>query len=254
MGRAVLLAAGFGLIVLAGCAKAPSPNTDPGPGDAVYLRGVETEYSVPIASLGDLDLLGPESVMRQALVAGDRDVLVAATTFAVDGVLTLDVIVLNRSDTGIDLARSDLHLVDAQGRWLTPRPDFDGGAGHGLRGRGARAAASPSSPVPGLFDTTRGIEPDGLAHREHPPLVASKRERRTPEDARRDRDDPERYATVDPGATVEDSAVMPSPTRVRVRPDDGKAFWGYFEPGDAQFPLTALVLIDGEQHLFRFER
>ena len=47
---------------------------------------------------------------------------------------------------------------------------------------------------------------------------------------------------------------MPSPTRVRVRPDDGKAFWAYFELADAPFPLTALVLIDGEQHLFRFER
>jgi hypothetical protein len=47
---------------------------------------------------------------------------------------------------------------------------------------------------------------------------------------------------------------MPSPTRVRVRPDDGKAFWTYFEPAGARFPLTALVLIDGEQHLFRFER
>jgi len=254
MGRALLLTTGLGLILVAGCSNAPSPETDPGLGDADYLRGIETEYSVPIAELGDLDLLGPESVMRQALVAGDRDVLVAAATFEVDGVLALDVIVLNRSDTEIDLTRSDLHLVDAEGRWLTPKPDFEGGATYGLRGRGARASDGPGPQVHGLFDTTRGIDPDGLAYREYPLRSGSKLESRKASDTRRDREDLRRYATVEPGAATSRTEVMPSPTRVRVRPDDGKAFWTYFEPAGARFPLTALVLIDGEQHLFRFER
>ena len=256
MGRVFRLffALPFFLVVFAGCSTNSAPRTDPsatsGPD---YLTGIRSEYSVPIASLGDADLLGDESVMREALVAGDDALLVAATAFRSEGVLTLDVIVLNDSERTFELTRGDLHLFDADGRLLRQVGDVDAGAAWGLRGRGLRASetAGPGS----LFDVTWTMDAtrlSSLTPREPRLESDTKKTRADGRSARRDdADDVPRFDSSDAIAGG-DARLTGSPTRVRVRPDDGKAFWAYFEDTAPAQPITAMVLIDGEQYLFRF--
>lgn len=243
--------------VFAGCAKDPAVRSDPSAaGGPDYLVGIRSEYSVPLASLGDVELLGRESVMREALVAGGDDLVVAGTAFRADDVLTLDVIVLNRTPKSFEIARGDLHVFDADGRLLPRLDDVPEGVAWGLRGRGARAGESRAVTGESAFDATWAMDAARLASiSEATPRVEVDR-RKEPvvpkASARDDTDELPRFGTTDPIA-VDTPRLEGSPRRVRVRPDDGKAFWAYFEDAGAPRPLTAMVLIDGEQYLFRFD-
>lgn len=259
MGRTLRASGALVLLVLAACSGSPSVRVDPAGQDAFgqpqYFEGVETEYSVPLAKLGDVDLLGGESVMRNALVAGDEELLVAATAFTLDGVMTLDLVLLNKSDASFDLSRADLHVFDATGRLVRPIEDHDDGIAWGLRGRGHRAASDEGAfaATDEVFGPTWDIDARQLG------LVtpdAQPRTKRSVEDEAARREDANILRRVEDARPIptEEWRFETSPTSVRVRPDDGKVFWAYFDGEEPEFPLTAMVLIDQEQYLFRFER
>lgn len=251
MGRLRLLVAPL-LVTFLACSPAPAPPTTVAPAtSAEYLRGVETEWSVPIDRLGDLDLLGPDSVMREALVAGDRELLLAATVFRVDDVYTLDLVVLNKTGSGLRLERGDLHLVDAEGRWLSPLPDHAAGVDHGLRGRGRAGSTTSSAPLVlyDLFDPTRDARKTGPSARVQASLTKEVAPR---VDERDRREDPLRHGAVDV-ELKSDGVLRASPVAVQVHDEDGKVFWGYFRDEAPRLPLTAMVMVDGQQYLFRFD-
>jgi len=181
--------------------------------------------------------------------------LLAATAFCLDGVMTLDLVVLNRSDATFDLARGDLHVFDASGRLVPQVEEYDRGIEFGLRGRGARASDVDMATAAGeeVFGPVWGMDAYelGLATpREPSPSKQNPRHERTRRDDAKVLD------------RIEDARPIPteqwrfdsSPRSVRVRPDDGKVFWAYFEGEAPKFPLTAMVLIDEQQYLFRFDR
>lgn len=246
------------LLVLVGCAStAPAPTSSPTPevpaDGPVYLEGIRSEYSVPIASLGDVELLGRESVMRDALVAGDQELLVAATAFRVDDVLTLDLVVLNKSGETVDLARSDLHLFDAQGRLIPQMEDVDEGIAWGLRGRGQQASEGQLASNHDVFSPTWGLDAAQLGL-ETPRAQPTQTKRETAvETSRRNDDELRRVEEARPVTTTAPFQLTSSPRSVRVRPDDGKVFWAYFSGEEPEYPVTAMVLIDKEQYLFRFD-
>ena len=251
MGRLCLLVAPL-LIALLACSPAPAPPDTAAPGGAPeYLGGIETEWSVPIERLGDLDLLGPDSVMREALVAGDRDLLLAATVFRQDDVYTLDLVVLNKTGSSLRVERRDLHLLDAEGRWLSPLPDHPAGADHGLRGRGRAESTTAAAPLVlyDLFDPTRDERNAGPAARTHASISKDSAPRAGDRDRR---EDPLRHGAID--VELRSGGVLhTSPVAVQVHDGDGKVFWGYFRDEDPRLPLTAMVLVNGQQYLFRFD-
>ena len=217
-------------ILLGGCASAPPATTlsssDTRPD---YLRGVRSEYSVPIASLGDVDLLGGDSVMRDALVAGDADVVLAATAFEAEGVLTLDLVVLNRTERSLDLARSDLHLFDAEGRLIPQVDDVDAGMAWGLRGRGMEEADGRSVAPTEVFGP--GWDADAMALGAELPRaeVRTKYEPASQASRREENDALRRVEDAIPVHATDEWRPQVSPRSVRVRPDDGKVFWAYFD-------------------------
>ena len=242
------------LVVGAGCAPSPAKvdqgwEVEPVVG-ADYLRGVPTDWSARLADVGDVTLLGDDSTMREALVGGDREVVVAATLFEAEGTYSLDLIVLNRQGEPLQLTRADLQLVDADGRWFEPVVEWDEGERYGLRGR--RVETTESEVV---YEIDRDIEAEqAMLMQDLTALLGD-----DPEEAKRraERRRTRRRVTdedIHRGAKPELSTVNGSPSRVVVPPRDGRAFWGYFRADDPVFPLTAMVVVGDEQVLFRFDR
>jgi hypothetical protein len=260
-GRPLLLASGLAFALVSGaCSGAPAPSSDPDPVDrsnpihAHYLRPESTIWSRPIGTVGDVDLLGADSVMRESLVAGDESLVVVATVFRVDEIAALDLIVLNQAGEPVRLAREDLHLVDAGGVWLPSVEGWEEGRGFGLRARQGSAAAAldePETPMPSLLDDPS----TGMAFGDRVTAVPKKRDK---DSLSRPAAPVPRPRTVDsyqnaPSVTRE-RASSPDPAEILVPGEDGRPFWAYFEAAEAAYPLTAVVMIGDEQLLFRFDQ
>lgn len=236
----------LGLLLL-GCGPAATPETDPTT-DIDYLRGVDSAHSVRLTTLGDTKILGPDSAMQEALVAGDEELLVAATVFRHGADFTLDLIVINHSELPVSIDRASLHLVDAEGRWLTPIRDWDGAHRYGLRGN-----QNPDGPVMVYelpeqeleFDQSMALE----ASRSVPQARPTKSE--PPPDRRRRRNQADDYDDL---TTADLDAPLSTPRGVRVRPGASRAFWTYFEGQDIEYPITAVVMLEEHQLLFHYER
>lgn len=246
-----------GLALLAGCAWAPSAvRDDPSdprgeaPTEVRALRGIATPATPRLADLGDIGLLDSDSAMRDALVGGDAEVVVAATMCGSTDMFALDLVVLNRRDEVLELRRADLQVVDANGHWLEPVTAWAEGDRHGFSGRrGERARSVVTYEVDQDREANSARLMQNLETDWGSTSSAAKRPVSTSPPPR-----PRVTDTVvrSPGETLE--APTGAPVRAAIPPADGSVFWGYFRAVEPTFPLTAVVLIDGEQVLFRFDR
>lgn len=246
-----------GLLWLAGCASAPSGvGSDPSrPQEAAAtevraLRGIATPATPRLADLGDIGLLDSDSAMRDALVGGDAEVVVAATMCGSAEMFALDLVVLNRRDEVLELRRADLQVVDANGKWLEPVTAWAEGDRYGFSGRrGERARSVVTYEVDQDREASSGRLMQNLDTEWGSTSSATKRPVPASSLPR-----PRVTDTVmrSPGESVQ--APTGAPLRAAIPPADGSVFWGYFRGEAPAFPLTAVVLVDGEQVLFRFDR
>lgn len=245
----VLATALSGLLALGACATAPRGSSAPAVGGVDYLHGVDTPYSVHLDRLGDRDLLGQDSVMREAMIAGDDRFFVAATAFRVEGVITVDLVLVNHSGQDRAVRRDELHVVDAAGRWLPSLDAWPEGKRYGLRGSLRREPTVPVYAMPdrGLEGTfalqrfaqggDRGTTPRKTVV-EHPPQ-------------RRPVDERDRVWRVD--APEAEDHFEGALRAVRIPDGEGRVFWGYFEAGEVQYPLSVVLMNGDEQLVYRFE-
>lgn len=253
----IFLLTTFGLGALIGCASTPpaakseAAGTPSDAGSGIRaLHGIPSKATPRLADVGDVGLLDDDSTMRDALVGGAGEIVIAATMSGTDDHFSLDLVVLNRSDAGFELNRRDLQVVDADGRWLEPLNSWEDGDRVGFSGRREERT---NSPVVYEFDQERQLNSSRLmqnldgewgstAGATKRPLPLRSEDRRKPLDA------------VTRNAVPEVAAPTGTPVRVVVPPADGSVFWGYFTGPEPTFPLTAVILVDGEQITFRFDR
>lgn len=243
----------FVLTLVAACSPSgtstPRTEVEGGREEVTYLRGVESEYSMRLEDLSSEELLGSDTAMREALIAGDGDYYVAAALFRHDDYLTLDLIVLNHSADDLQIERSDLRLVDERGQWLTPVEDFDGAYRYGLRGKRANTsvAAFFDAPTSGLSKESV-ISPDVMEG-----TGSSQWKSRTRSEIPRTRrpvgDDTTWRGATDP---VQRSPNAPDVLTVGSR--EGRAYWGYWRAEGLSPPLTAFVMLEDRHLIFRFDR
>ncbi len=251
MGRQVwwsaLLGIGFAMV---GCSPAPVLRSDADRAESThYLTGVDSPWSARLDRLGDAEFLDAESSMRHALVGGDETFYVATSGFRVGDTLALDMIVINHRQEEVTLRRADVHLVDAAGRWLTPMPSSESAAARGLQGR-SFVSTTPSTlfqDFGGDFldqDFSLGTTEGGLSGLATKGTSATSRRHNRA------------YASEANSRIETSSAQLRRPvTAVRVGPDQGRAFWAYFEGADPEYPLTAVIMLEGGEELrFRFDR
>ena len=255
--RSIALLIGAVWLLMAGCSSSPDAvRTDPGrveakQGNAVRaLRGISTPATPRLSDLGDVGLLGQASTMLEALVGGDGDVVVAATMFGDAHRFAIDLVVLNRREQVLEIGRSDVQVVDATGHWLRPLTQWEQGDRYGLSSR--RAQPAPPAVVYEL-DQERERSQSRLMQNLESDWGSSPTAAKRPLPLRPTQRPVHGEGYVR-GAHPEVGTVQGTPIRVAVPPADGGVFWAYFELDNPVLPLTALVLVDGEQVVFRFDR
>jgi hypothetical protein len=229
----------------AGCAGGgPRPRTDvAADGSTDYLQGVSSDYSIRLSEMPNHEALGEDTALRQGLIAGDREIHVAAAAFRRAGHYALDLIVNNRTDLPMELQRGDVRLVDAQGRWLQPVTDFPGAEDLGLRGKSARRTSTFPYDGLGLYDPVQEGEPMAYA---------------TTQPAAKGNPGDPHGATASPARGLVhfdwETTTPTAPERLAVPAGEGRAWWAYWR-ADAEpvFPLTAFVTVEGKHMIFLFE-
>jgi hypothetical protein len=241
------------LLLLAACSPAgeSTPRTDvAGVSEGVtYLRGVESEYSMPLEKLSSREVLAPDTAMRDALIAGDGEYYVAAALFRHAEYLTLDLIVLNHSESSLKIDRSDLRIVDSKGNWLSPVDDYEDAYLYGLRGKqdDASALAFYDAPTNALSQESM-MSPDviggtGSTQWKSGPSGQSAPNRR-----------PVGSDAEWHGAADQLHLAPNAPSAVTVKSQEGRAFWGYWQAEALEFPLTAFVMLEDRHLIFEFDR
>lgn len=232
------------LLALAGCAGTGPRDVQTALLDVHYLSGVETPTARRLAGISTEETLPADSAMRDALIAGDESFWVTATLFRRGDYYTLDMILLNREDEAVQIAREDIRLVDRQGRWLEAIEDWPGAEEAGLRGRSRRgeprfvydtpvarpASFSSMSYDPGRSGGTKGNGgsarmPSSLGY--NPPVEWRGG-----------------FAEVAPEAL----------DHVEVGSQEGRAYWAYWAAEEVEFPLTAFIMLDDRHVMFQFDR
>jgi hypothetical protein len=215
-------------------------------GASETLAGVTSDYSIRLSEMPNYEELGPNSVMRDGLVAGDQTLHVAVSAFHVDAFYGLDLIVTNRQDRPLEITRDDLRLVDAKGQWLEAVSDFHGADQCGLRGKSARENSNYAHDNLGLDGQEYSGDSLGYASG----LGSGKGEQQAPVA------NPS-WKNQDRGFTPNDWSTVPpmAPSRLEIPPQAGRAWWAYWRADHAPtYPMTAFVTVEGRHLIFVFER
>lgn len=243
----------LGLVGLCLAAAACSPNTssvdtDPAAAAPSYLDGVETDYTHRIEKLDSEQQLSPDTVMRNALIAGDGEIFVTSAMFTQGAYFALDLIVLNHGAEPLELSRKEFLLVDSAGNWLTPVEDFDGAGSRGLRGlrdQEERSTASFLYESPDLLASSNGNAPflgqDERAKGTSLPRSGAAR--------------PRGGNLTWRGFKGSDAVTPNAPPTLSVEPDQGRPYWAYWRSEDApQFPVTAFIMLGDRHMVFEFDQ
>lgn len=242
------------VLCLTGCAStAPAPGTQPARDSRapVYLNGISGESSIRIDRVRGNEVLGPDTAMKNGLIAGDNSMHVAAALSRSGEFLTLDLIVLNHADRPLVIRRSDITMVDRDGRWLTPVNDWVGASEVGLRNRArtqeepllstATAPLGGSDPRFGSGPTFSSVGPTSNSK------SAASAEPRS--NARLRAND----TSSDPMNTTDRaSRVGNVPATLRVASHEGRSYWAYWQAEQITFPVTAFLMLDNRHVVFEF--
>ncbi len=242
------------LPLLAACATtAPETRVEvQGSDEVVYLEGVSSRYSVRLDDLRPAMKHRRNDRLPNAVVAGDQSVTVAASLFRHDDVYTLDLVLHNLGDEEIAIDRSRIELFDNDGDQLQPLLDWEPGQRFGLRAE---------------QETFRGYHHLGKDFQQGQSGIAS--EKVAPPAERKQRT----AGAVSGGdaAALTAAEAQPLdfswlweldleketvtlPAVVSILPGHDLPYWAYFRAHEVDFPLTAIVTVDGKRMLFRFDR
>ena len=228
----------------AGCAAGgPRPGADPGAEEGTaYLQGISSDYSILLSEMPNHEALGPDTALRQGLIAGDGEIHVAAAAFRRADHFALDLIVNNRTAAPMQIRRADVRLVDAQGRWFTAVEDFAGAEQLGLRGKSARRARHFPYDGLGLYDPMQGGESLGYA-------TGSSQKSPVQEPLAPTAGPTRGLVSLDWETTT-----PVAPARLEIPAEAGRAWWAYWRAEtEPAFPVTAFVTVGGKHMIFLFE-
>lgn len=239
-------------LLLAACAT-----TQPGPvvdssavGDAVYLEGISTRFSVRLDELRSSLRGNRNSKMPNAVVAGDQTVTVAAALFRCDDVYTLDLVINNLGDKTVHVDRSRIELFDDRGDRLNVMLDWQNGERFGLRAetspfRGYRHLGTDfqAGQTGAKAEQARSASQSKLPERTHQTVGDL--------NALKSDDLPQDFSWLSALKLEEQTITLPD--QLPVEPKSNTPYWVYWRGARVQPPLTAIVVIDGKRMLFRFD-
>ncbi len=238
----------FGFLLIAtGCATPQQGVIHTTSHGSSYWNPVESGFSRRLDGLSSQDVLGHGSVMRDALIAGNDDLYVACALFEQEGYLTMDMIVLNRSDEPVRIDREDLRLVTADGVWLQPVDDWTGSEKFGLRakqssGPGATYLYEAPEYAPVSDPSQLGFASSGFGLPVKSPSVRRAAAVRRPVSG---------DAAWRGGLGGRNAPAAPD--RLTVQGEDGKAYWTYWDASAVDGPVTAFLMLEGSHMIFQFE-
>lgn len=216
-------------------------------GEAVYLQGITTRYSVRLDELRTKQSSSRADFLPHAVVAGDATMTVAGSLYRHPDVFAVDLIIRNHGADPIEVDRSQIELVDDEDRALHPRMEWTQGMNYGLRALQVR---------------NLNFRPMGTDHQAGQSGVGD--------------DDPQRVPTKPQAATssrvqsallvgetpmdvswISDLAreqnLVTVPTQLTVAPGASASYWAYWDAVPVSYPVTVSVRIGGKRMLLRFE-
>ncbi len=228
--------------LLAACATSTPVRT---PHDPSYLEGLDSEYSIRADEIQteSFDKLCRE--LPEALVAGNEDLTVVASVFRKGEFLTVDMVVHNHGSEKLLLNRSDMYVVDFMGDRLEPVDDWKGAENYGLRSQVRKNSEY-------VYLGGKQVVPRTYGHTT--PAGGGKSMGSQSSD----------FSSSGLGDAGTDLDMLTEPVELHhydvsapetlvVEPGQKKAYWAYFKADELQFPLTAVVRIDGKRLVFRFD-
>lgn len=215
-------------------------------GQAVYLSGVTSRYSVRLDELRVSHATARESRLPHAVVAGDATMTVAGSLFRHGDVFTLDMIVRNHGEEPIEIDRAYVELYDDQGNELSPMLDWERGPEYGLRA---------------LQTRHRGYHHMGTDHQAGQAGVGEDRKPAPRDKGITNRVD--QKAALKASETPMDISwiselaqqreLITLPAVIVLPPGEDMPYWAYWKGRDLHYPLTVSLRIGGKRMLLRFD-
>lgn len=216
-------------------------------GEAVYLQGVTTRYSVRLDELRAQQGRSRVDRLPNAVVAGDATMTVAGSLFRHPDVFALDLVIRNHGNEPIEIDRALITLTDDEDRLLTPLTDWAAGVDYGLRAMHVRnhgyrhMSADHQAGQAGV----RGGETRATTKAETVPLT------RTQSPALKVGETPMDVSWITELSLQRELVSVPS--KLAVGPGAGTTYWAYWSADTVSYPLTVSVRVGGKRMLLRFE-
>ncbi len=227
-------------LLLAACAgSSSSPTQD----DPAYLQALSSDYSIRSDELESEGFEKLREELPESLVAGNGELTVAAAMFQMNGYLTVDLVVYNHSGEPLEISRADMYVLDYMGTRLAPIEEWEGAENYGLRSSVQRDTEyvylEGNEAVPDRFGQTPASSGTGKTG------------------------DGERGIPVyDSGNDLDNMFTEPveirqpkvtAPPILTIASGEKRPYWAYFETKNIVYPLSAIVRLDGNRLIFRFE-
>lgn len=237
-------------LLLAACATTtPKPLVVEDDSAVVYLVGKTTRYSVSMDELKPNGSAHRRNRLPNALVAGDQSLTVAASLFHSGDIYTLDLIIKNHGDHPIEIDRSRLELMDDEGRHFDALYDWEEGIYYGLRSirelnRGYAHLGTDFEESGHGGEDTRSQKPPPKKTI-HEKLDAAAATRMGENASLND------FSWISELEMEDETVVLPE--TLELYAGQNRPYWAYWRAKEPEFPMTAIVVVDGKRMLFRFD-
>jgi hypothetical protein len=230
------------LLSLAACATQPTVVMSPDAGEALYLQGITTRYSIRLDDLDPVHAGVRAKQLHNGLVSGDTSLILSTSLLRYGDEFTLDLVIQNRGSEPFDLYRANLQARDNTGRRLLPTVGFAGAELFGLRGRTAKHLARGYAPdASGNGNSSSFGAPTGTRAVKGMSSVGV-----------------EMFNLVQPSSdwlTQIPLEVSGSelPELITVDGGERRVYWSYWHGPDVEYPIMVTVAVNGRRLLFKFE-
>lgn len=216
-------------------------------GEAVYLNGITTRYSVRLDELRAKQGSSRVDRLPHAVVAGDATMTVAGSLFRHHDVFALDLVLRNHSPEPLVLERAQIDLIDDEDRTLHQRTEWAQGMNYGLRALQVRnlsfrpMGTAHQSGQAGVRGESRESNSSKSSLTGAPRMDAAIRTDDVPMDVR----------WISDVSRTQDYVTVPSV--LEVGPGDASSYWAYWDAAEVSYPVTVSLRVGGKRVLLRFD-
>lgn len=216
-------------------------------GEAVYLNGITTRYSVRLDELRAKQGSSRVDRLPHAVVAGDATMTVAGSLFRHHDVFALDLVLRNHSKEPLLLERAQIDLIDDEDRTLHQKAEWAQGMNYGLRALQVRSLSFR----PMGTDHQSGQAGVHGGSQESNPIKPSLSSATRMDPAIRSIDTPMDVRWISDVSRTQDFVTVPSV--LEIGPGEAGSYWAYWDAVEVSYPVTVSLRIGGKRMLLRFD-